>query len=125
MSVITVQPSQTYTMGVAQRFPAKKRWHQGIFGCFNNPLICLCGFFCSPCLYCSTVNKLGESGFKYWCLSTFCFCPMGVAARSMARERYQIDDTYANDVVVALTCGTCSLCQIAAEIEHNQRNPGY
>eukprot|EP00095_Tigriopus_kingsejongensis_P007181 maker-scaffold134_size322110-snap-gene-2.23 protein:Tk07181 transcript:maker-scaffold134_size322110-snap-gene-2.23-mRNA-1 annotation:"set domain-containing protein 5" len=66
-----------------------------------------------------TVDKIGENGCKYFCLSCLCNCPMGVAARSLAREKYNIMDTYANDAIIATCCGPCSMCQIASEVQNN------
>eukprot|EP00094_Tigriopus_californicus_P013883 TCALIF_13438-PA protein Name:"Protein of unknown function" AED:0.22 eAED:0.22 QI:371/0.66/0.5/1/0.66/0.5/4/0/190 len=90
MAVVTTQP---FAMAGNQIFPMgqqKRPWSQGLCECYKKPLICLCGLCLGPCLFCTTVDKLGENGFKYFCLSYCCGCPMGVAARSLARDKYNI-----------------------------------
>ncbi|TRY78254.1 hypothetical protein TCAL_13438 [Tigriopus californicus] len=119
MAVVTTQP---FAMAGNQIFPMgqqKRPWSQGLCECYKKPLICLCGLCLGPCLFCTTVDKLGENGFKYFCLSYCCGCPMGVAARSLARDKYNIMDTYSNDAINATCCAPCSVCQIASEIENN------
>ena len=44
---------------------AEADWKQGLFGCFGNLEICLCGYFCPCILGYRNAENLGEEGLLY------------------------------------------------------------
>ncbi|XP_072858127.2 placenta-specific gene 8 protein isoform X1 [Pogona vitticeps] len=103
--VIVTQPQVV----VVQR--QQSQWQTDICDCFSDCGVCLCGFFCYPCLGCQVASDMGEC----------CLCGTSWAMRSVYRTRYGIQGSLCGDFCTALWCPVCSLCQIKRDINRRRQ----
>lgn len=94
-----------------------------------------CGFWCLPCLACSTMEKFGEctclplvdlvgpvcSGL--FRIPVFAGYPAALSLRVAMRYKYGIQGTLCQDVALSCFCSSCSWCQMAREIQAQKRLP--
>jgi len=92
-------------------------WDNGLFGCCQSPLHCLCGMFLPCCQICTTANSFGESGCLYTLLSFITPCIPIFLLRSKVRDRYGIPGTTLGDVCASLVCPCCASIQLANEVD--------
>ncbi|XP_058922986.1 placenta-specific gene 8 protein-like [Kogia breviceps] len=82
-------------------------WQTGMFDCFDDLRICLCGTFCPLCLSCEIASDMNEC----------CLCGASVAMRTMYRTRYGIPGSICNDFLCLAYFPLCILCQLKRDIE--------
>ncbi|XP_014643329.1 PREDICTED: placenta-specific gene 8 protein-like isoform X2 [Ceratotherium simum simum] len=82
-------------------------WQSGVFDCFDDMAICLCGTFFPLCLSCQIASDMNEC----------CLWGGSVAMRTMYRTRYGIPGSICNDCLCLTFFPTCTLCQLKRDIE--------
>ena len=100
----------------------RRAWTTGLFDCFSDMGICVCGYFCGPCLLCQNANDLGENG----CALAFCIpCPYNqTLLRVKIRSENNIEGNICDDYCTTICCSSCALCQEAREIKYLKMNQG-
>mmetsp|Transcript_27483 Transcript_27483/g.74351 ORF Transcript_27483/g.74351 Transcript_27483/m.74351 type:complete len:102 (+) Transcript_27483:85-390(+) len=99
-----------------------KEWSTGLFSCFDDCMILLCGC-CLPChLYGQNADKVGQSYLLHFCL--YCICPSfaciyGGSTRTMVRNKYGLNETPCSDCCVHCWCSPCAVCQEARQLKAN------
>ncbi|GFS05194.1 placenta-specific gene 8 protein [Elysia marginata] len=116
--VVSAQPAAYQTPVIVQQ-PGpggpggpQRDWDSGIFDCFEDFGICLCGTFCGLCLLCQVSSDMGESVCVPCCVSN----PLGVL-RVKWRTQHNIQGSVMGDCVDICCCGYCVLCQLAREVK--------
>merc|ERR1712048_751039 len=105
-----LDPPRPATMG---------EWKEGLCGCFSNCGVCVMTYF----LPCVTAGKnaeaVGESCFKFGCLSILGVIGWWSRAtiRGKIREAKGIEATDCNDCLMVIFCPLCALVQEATEME--------
>ncbi|KAF5842683.1 protein plant cadmium resistance 7 [Dunaliella salina] len=88
-----------------------KEWSSGLFSCFDDCMILLCGC-CLPChlylLHCCL----------YFCCTPFA-CIFAGSTRAMVRNKYGLSEQPCNDCCVHCFCSPCALCQEARQLKVN------
>ncbi|MEW5299024.1 MAG: hypothetical protein WDW36_002079 [Sanguina aurantia] len=126
--VVVMQPQQ-YMVPI---FTAP--WTTGLFACCDDLGICLCGCFCTPCLFGYNTNALtGRDCCGACCLYSFftfcgCLCDgfcgdfmqdyVGARVRSQIRMKYGLMEDPCADFVTHMCCPHCALCQEARELKY-------
>eukprot|EP00088_Acartia_fossae_P018160 TRINITY_DN20458_c0_g1_i1.p1 TRINITY_DN20458_c0_g1~~TRINITY_DN20458_c0_g1_i1.p1 ORF type:complete len:124 (-),score=21.99 TRINITY_DN20458_c0_g1_i1:108-479(-) len=97
----------------------QNEWQNGTFGCFSDPMTCVKGYFCAPCMICQNGEKVGKGGAVYFLLSC-CFPVCAISMfRTATREKYGIDGSDAMDWGLGICLPACTNCQMA--LEHKAR----
>ncbi|XP_003724503.1 cornifelin [Strongylocentrotus purpuratus] len=89
-----------------------REWNSGIFECFNDIPICLCGLFLGTCYQCCVSTEMGE----HCCVPICTPGALGVM-RAQIRGRHNIRGTLMNDCCMTTFCGPCTLCQLSREVQ--------
>lgn len=100
-----------------------------LFGCFDDLLICCCGFWCTSCLFGYNASKLdGKNGCVMCCIhyclaqSSLCWVAQYFQRQKM-RQRYGLkEDERCNDLAASFCCSSCALCQETREMKSRGRN---
>lgn len=88
-------------------------WQNELCSCFKEPLICLYGWFCAPCMYCHNASRLNAGILKHVCCILCSPSNYAMTAlRKDTREKYEIKGSYCNDFCVSIWCCPCANCQI-------------
>uniref|UniRef100_A0A8I3PCD1 Placenta associated 8 n=5 Tax=Canis lupus TaxID=9612 RepID=A0A8I3PCD1_CANLF len=82
-------------------------WQTGMFDCFDDLGICLCGAFCPLCLSCQIASDMNEC----------CLCGASVAMRTLYRTRFGIPGSIFSDFLWLGCFPLCTLCQLKRDIE--------
>ena len=88
-------------------------WKQGLFGCMDNPKVCLCVTCCYPCARGQFYSKLGKDCFLYGLCGGFCL----EYTRGRIVAAKGIKEGLCEYGLKLLCCGACMDCQLFAEIE--------
>ncbi|MEW5313361.1 MAG: hypothetical protein WDW38_004934 [Sanguina aurantia] len=129
--VVVMQPQQ-YMVPI---FTAP--WTTGLFACCDDLGICLCGCFCTPCLFGYNTNALtGRDCCGACCLYSFftfcgCLCDgfcgdfmqdyVGARVRSQIRMKYGLMEDPCADFVTHMCCPHCALCQMYGQQPQQQQ----
>ena len=89
------------------------KWKQGLFGCMDNPKVCLCVTCCYPCARGQFYSKLGKDCFLYGLCGGFCL----EYTRGRIVAAKGIKEGLCEYGLKLLCCGACMDCQLFAEIE--------
>lgn len=105
-----------------------KEWKHGIFGCFDNPTLCILTF-CCPC-YIIGVNAqgVGQNCILYGVgfLCGYCLFPpftwplvwvLEYIVRMKVRFQYNLEGDTLTDIAFALLCTPCAMAQEAQELQ--------
>ncbi|XP_044537101.1 placenta-specific gene 8 protein-like [Gracilinanus agilis] len=103
MNPVVNQPQFVATTGYGTR----SDWQTGVFDCFDDCGICLCGIFCPLCLSCQIAADMNEC----------CLCGASVAMRTLYRTKYGIPGSIFSDFIWFGFCPNCTLCQLKRDIE--------
>uniref|UniRef100_H2XX20 Uncharacterized protein n=1 Tax=Ciona intestinalis TaxID=7719 RepID=H2XX20_CIOIN len=91
-----------------------------LFGCFEDPALCIITFII-PCYTAGkTAESLGESCLLYGILYLFTECIAGCIIRGKVREIKNIDGTMFKDFVLSLFCPWCALIQDHREVDNTK-----
>ena len=100
-------------------------WKSGLFGCMDEPVICLQTLFCS-CVTYGQIAELGPAGvpcqgncFGAACLYINCAaCAVCIVceARKHIRAASGIEGGCPEDFCTVCCCGSCVLCQLHAQV---------
>ncbi|XP_029625465.1 protein PLANT CADMIUM RESISTANCE 10 isoform X2 [Salmo trutta] len=112
--------------------PAVKGWNTGLFDCCQDMNSCCYGFWCCPCLACSTTGEFGESTclplvdiIGPACMVGFgvpiIVPPASLSMRVAVRHKYGIQQSLCEDIMVSCCCVWCSWCQMAREIKDHKK----
>ena len=97
---------------------SQKEWKNGLFGCLDDPKLCVL-IYCFPCY---AVGKNAEA-LKEDCLLHGLLCALGLNFAPVIRWRYRqernIAGTMLMDVLTHTVCPCCTLMQEAREIGWN------
>ena len=88
-------------------------WKQGLFGCMDNPQVCLCVTCCYPCARGLFYSKLGKNCVLYGLCGGFCL----EYTRGRIVAAKGIKEGLCEYGLKLLCCGACMDCQLFAEIE--------
>eukprot|EP00163_Fabomonas_tropica_P027034 TRINITY_DN5114_c2_g3_i2.p1 TRINITY_DN5114_c2_g3~~TRINITY_DN5114_c2_g3_i2.p1 ORF type:complete len:143 (-),score=34.54 TRINITY_DN5114_c2_g3_i2:510-938(-) len=113
-------------------------WNSGLFGCFNDPKICIIGM-CCPCVLHGlnasqvvdthpigpeAINKapisIGVCCVAYSC----CGCCVHCVTRGKLREKFGLAPS-CPDLIAAWCCGPCALCQDGRELKARGHAPNF
>ncbi|KAK7091160.1 cornifelin homolog [Littorina saxatilis] len=114
------QPSSHNTTVVVNQTTVNQRqksWTQGLFGCFDDCMICLCVTFCPLCASCQMAQDMGE----FMCLAC-CVPNWMTAARTKIRMQRNIQGSICDDCCVTAFCGSCAMCQMWREVKVAKQN---
>ena len=89
------------------------KWKQGLFGCMDNPQVCLCVTCCYPCARGLFYSKLGKNCVLYGLCGGFCL----EYTRGRIVAAKGIKEGLCEYGLKLLCCGACMDCQLFAEIE--------
>ncbi|XP_005109623.2 placenta-specific gene 8 protein [Aplysia californica] len=92
-------------------------WGTGVFSCFDDMKICLCGWCCPLCLGWNVATDLGETGIIVCCVPSWL-----TVVRTKLRTQQKIQGDVCNDCMMSECCGICVLCQVAREIKTCKAN---
>ncbi|KAJ6226233.1 duf614 family protein-related [Anaeramoeba flamelloides] len=92
-------------------------WKSGLFSCFEDFNVCICGLVC-PALQ-SAKNKAAIDERNCTICDCLC-CPPEFFTRQQIRSSYGFEEALLNDCLTAAICMPCVICQDAREI--NQRS---
>ena len=102
-------------------------WKSGLFGCMDEPFICL-QTLCCPCVTYGQIAELGPAGvpcqgncFGAACLYICCAeCAVCIVceARKHIRTASGIEGTCCEDFCTVCCCGPCVLCQVIVSAMH-------
>ena len=100
-------------------------WKSGLFGCMDEPFICL-QTLCCPCVTYGQIAELGPAGvpcqgncFGAACLYICCAeCAVCIVceARKHIRTASGIEGGCPEDFCMVCCCGSCVLCQLHAQV---------
>ncbi|GFO03994.1 placenta-specific 8 [Plakobranchus ocellatus] len=111
--VVQSQPMGGTTVIVQQAPQVVQRpWNSGLFDCFDDFAICLCGTFCGLCLACQVASDMNESVCVPCCVPA----PLTVL-RTKWRTQNHIEGSIMNDCLLEACCGPCAHCQLAREVK--------
>ncbi|XP_034968833.1 placenta-specific gene 8 protein [Zootoca vivipara] len=96
--VVIVQPSQ------------QNYWQTGLYDCFHDCGICLCGTFCYVCLGCQVAADMNEC----------CLCGTSMAMRAVYRTKYGIPGSLCDDFCTLWCCPQFALCQLKRDINRRR-----
>ncbi|KAK6305425.1 hypothetical protein J4Q44_G00242050 [Coregonus suidteri] len=113
--------------------PAMKGWNTGLFDCCQDMNSCCYGFWCCPCLACSTTGEFGESTclplldiIGPACMVAFgvpiIVPPASLSMRVAVRHKYGIQRSLCEDIMASCFCVWCSWCQMAREIKEHKKS---
>nr|XP_046174023.1 DNA-directed RNA polymerase II subunit RPB1-like [Oncorhynchus gorbuscha] len=113
--------------------PAMKAWNTGLFDCCQDMNSCCYGFWCCPCLACSTTGEFGESTclplvdiIGPACMVAFgvpiIVPPASLSMRVAVRHKYGIQQSLCEDIMASCFCVWCSWCQMAREIKDHKKS---
>uniref|UniRef100_A0A8C7LHR3 DNA-directed RNA polymerase II subunit 1-like n=1 Tax=Oncorhynchus kisutch TaxID=8019 RepID=A0A8C7LHR3_ONCKI len=113
--------------------PAMKGWNTGLFDCCQDMNSCCYGFWCCPCLACSTTGEFGESTclplvdiIGPACMVAFgvpiIVPPASLSMRVAVRHKYGIQQSLCEDIMASCFCVWCSWCQMAREIKDHKKS---
>lgn len=90
-------------------------WDSGLCGCFSNPLSCLYGAFCHPCMMAS--NSAHLDGAPVTCCIAYCCCyPANPCKnRNQALATFGYREASCTTCCITYCCYCCSECQIYRE----------
>ncbi|KAL0994155.1 hypothetical protein UPYG_G00118470 [Umbra pygmaea] len=106
----------------------ENHWRHDLFSCCEDVKLSCYGFWCCPCLACSTTKDFGER--RYLPIVDFigpaCFLAFGVpmavppaslGMRVAMRYKYNIKGSICHDILASCFCVCCSWCQMAREVK--------
>jgi len=113
--------------------PKKPTWNSGLLSCCDDKSQCCYGFFCCPCMACSTSAAADEPRCLPLCdilspaILSACGIPLFVppanlALRTQVRTTYGLEGNICDDILASCFCIWCSYCQIARELKHQKKN---
>ncbi|XP_075262670.1 cornifelin homolog A-like [Convolutriloba macropyga] len=96
-------------------------WKFGLFSCFGDMKICICGFFCPCILQGKVAEAIGEECLLYFIAF---FIPIvgllsTIVLRKKVREKKGIHGEIGWDAIASFCCTPCVLCQAANETDTN------
>lgn len=92
----------------------QKDYENGIFGCLNDPTICLFACFC-PCVVIG--QAVGKAEDKKFNIPSCLLAPLGgYRLRRDVAELHQDKQSKDGSILSAICCFSCSVCQDAHEI---------
>lgn len=95
-------------------------WKAPLCGCFDNIGLCLFTYF----LPCVIAGQNAEAVGQGPCLNYAIFSLLGcigiycmAKTREAVREKYGIEGSFGNDIIMSWCCGFCSVIQVARELD--------
>merc|ERR1711959_183755 len=93
----------------------------GLFGCCDNPGLCLQGWCCGPCMYGWTEDIMTGNGWVMGCLKLSCCtlctaCCIAPGRRTQWREHLQLEEECFGDCATWILCGGLANCQEYREL---------
>ncbi|KAM4629016.1 cornifelin-like [Polymixia lowei] len=127
-NTIIVQPQQQ------KAEPAFIGWTTDLLDCCDDMNSCCYGFWCCPCLACTTTGKFGDNtclplldictpAITAACGLPLCVPPAGLSLRVAIRHKYGIKGSLCHDIMTACFCEWCSWCQMARELKYRKKKP--
>uniref|UniRef100_A0A3Q3AJD2 Cornifelin homolog B-like n=1 Tax=Kryptolebias marmoratus TaxID=37003 RepID=A0A3Q3AJD2_KRYMA len=118
-------------LAITQPMGKDSDWSSGLCNCCQDMNTCCFGFWCCPCLACTVAGNFGENACLPICdvLSPAVFAACGIplcvppavlSLRSAMRNRYGIEGSLCNDIVVSCFCVWCSWCQMHRELKETE-----
>lgn len=98
------------------------QWRQGLFECFGDKEVCLCGALLGSRQIKDNATNLGKNGWLYCIASLFVPCIPIYLLRREARARYNIEGSKVEDLVTSHLCGPLVSCQTSVEIKERGDN---
>ncbi|KAL8616845.1 hypothetical protein ACOMHN_041764 [Nucella lapillus] len=95
------------------------QWKHELFGCFDNPGLCVIGY-CLPCYqFGKNAEAVGENCFQFGFAFLVPLLNILVASnvRGKIREQKGIQGSPASDLMAILFCPLCAVVQEAQEVE--------
>jgi Cys-rich protein (TIGR01571 family) len=111
---------------------AGKDWSHGLFGCFDDPGVCL-KMYCCPCLVVGEINEYVEPGgfakgcLLWCCCMSCCYAPIfiqEVPNRAKVAQKAGIDPANVGGLPIVCCCYFCSTVQVAQEINELKKGGG-
>jgi len=100
-------------------------WDTGIFDCFSDIKILLISWLCGTCniAYQKAAIEGHECGIGDLIPVLFCGICCMVQVRGKIREKYGIDGTLINDILMSLCCGICAISQQTRQLDMKGAKP--
>lgn len=105
-------------------------WQQTLFGCFDNPVMCLwsccvpCGLSCMQAIDAKVMFPEDDKAGVVACLMNCCLCCIGAAwNRKNIRDLFNYEGNYIVDCMLELFCCCCAVNQEWREVfakKHNE-----
>lgn len=113
-----MEKAQATVNQMANNMATGGEWHQPLFGCFENPIVCLLTYF-FPCIY-AGINARDSGccavGGMLLFFVPICGHVMITQTRAKTREMYKIPGSLLEDFCVTCFCPCCGIIQNADQL---------